>query len=80
MWIDVSLAEVLVFGIFFGKHVKVDDRQTDVLAYLRGSKSHTIRCGERFKHVGNQFLEVGIFSVDINRHFAKSLLAVGVNG
>ena len=44
----------LEIGNAFGIKGTIDDREADILADLRGGKSHAIGIGHRFEHVGHK--------------------------
>ena len=79
MWVDVSLAEVGIFGHVVFQHVEVDDDESDVAAYLWRCQSHAVSLCEGLKHVGDELFEFGIVSRDVLCFLAQYGLSVSIN-
>ena len=79
MRVDKNLSESFVFRKIVRDHIKVNDRQTDSLAYLRGSKSDALRFCQRVPHIGNQFLQLRIIGSNIIGHLSQHRLTININ-
>ena len=79
MRIDVHLPEILVFGQVFREHIQINHSHADVKTDLRSCQSHALAGCQRFKHVGNQFVKLGIILGDIHRLLPEYWLTIYIN-
>ena len=57
MRINVCLSKILILRKIIRKHIKIDNRQTYGLAYLRSCQSDAVGLGQRFKHILDQIVQ-----------------------
>ena len=72
--VDESLEVALELRLVFTDAVEVDDDDADRQSHLRCCKPHAFSLSEGFKHVVDEFLQVGIICWNVFSHLAKHWL------